>query len=316
MSQATLPPVIFLMGPTAAGKTGLAVRLVEAFPLEIISVDSALVYRGMDIGTAKPDAATLVRAPHRLIDIREPTERYSAAEFRDDALAAIEDILAKGRYPLLAGGTMLYFRALQRGLSELPSASPEIRMAIEEEAARLGWAKMHRQLASLDPVAADRINPNDPQRIQRALEVIRISGRPLSELQTGGDRRGFPYRVLKLIVCPPDRAVLHQRIERRFRSMLEEGFVEEVRRLRALDDFDANLPAMRSVGYRQALAWLEGELAADEWQEKAIASTRQLAKRQLTWLRKEEGALWYDPAENGVEKDVFEKVEDFLKSAS
>ena len=314
MPMASRPPVIFLMGPTAAGKTGLAVGLVESFDLDIISVDSALVYRGMDIGTAKPDQDTLARAPHRLIDIRDPTECYSAAEFRHDALAAIEEIHNLGRVPLLVGGTMLYFRALQQGLSDLPSASAEVRAELEHEAQQAGWAEMHRQLTELDPMAAARINPNDPQRIQRALEVIRISGRPLSEQQTGGDKDGFPYHVLKLVVCPAQRAVLHQRIAQRFELMLQAGFVEEVRRLRAMPGVHAELPSMRAVGYRQALAWLEGRLDAEEWGERAIIATRQLAKRQLTWLRKEEGALWYDPSADGVEEDPMKTVENFLNS--
>ena len=315
MSAPGQSPVIFLMGPTAAGKTGLAVRLVERLPLEIISVDSALVYRGMDIGTAKPERELLERAPHRLIDIREPGESYSAAEFREDALSAIVDIHSSGRVPLLVGGTMLYFRALRQGLSDLPPASPNIRAEIEREARLSSWADLHAELERLDPAAARRINPNDPQRIQRALEVIRVSGRRLSELQTGGDADAFPYRVLKLVICPPDRAVLHQRIERRFQQMLQAGFLDEVRRLRECPGLHADLPAMRAVGYRQAWAWLEGQYSDFEWRQKALAATRQLAKRQLTWLRKEEDALWYDPGEEGVFQDMLKMVENFLKFA-
>lgn len=308
-------PVIFLMGPTAAGKTGLAVQLVEHFPMEIVSVDSALVYRGMDIGTAKPDAETLARAPHRLIDIRDPAGSYSAAEFREDALAAIEAIHAAGRVPLLVGGTMLYYRALQQGLSDLPSASPGIRAEIEAEVARKGWPAMHEELARLDPQAAKRIHANDPQRIQRALEVIRLTGRPLSELQTGGEDGAFPYRLLKLVICPRPRALLHERIRLRFSQMLDAGFLDEVRRLHAAPGLHADLPAMRAVGYRQAWAFLDGRSGPDEWLEKAVAATRQLAKRQLTWLRKEADALWYDPGQDGVEFEVFETVRRFLNLA-
>jgi tRNA dimethylallyltransferase len=310
----TLPPAICLMGPTASGKTSLAVALVEQFPLEIISVDSALVYRGMDIGTAKPDAEILRRAPHRLIDIRAPEQPYSAAEFRADALAAMQEIRAAGRVPLLAGGTMLYFKALLRGLSALPPAAAGVRSDIEREAAKRGWAAMHQELAALDPVAADRINPNDPQRIQRALEVIRVSGQKLSKLQTGGSAAALPYRVLKLVVCPSERATLHQRIAQRFELMLEQGFEDEVRRLHSTPGLHRDLPAMRAVGYRQAWAWLDGLCEEAEWPDRARAATRQLAKRQLTWLRKEEGALWYDLAGKDAQKKVFEKVGDFLNS--
>lgn len=304
------------MGPTASGKTGLAVELVQSFPLEIISVDSALVYRGMDIGTAKPDTETLQRAPHRLIDIRSPWESYSAAEFREDALAAMREITAAGRVPLLVGGTMLYFRALLQGLSELPPACPDVRAQIEREAAARGWAAMHQELGQLDPVAARRINPNDPQRIQRALEVIRVSGRKLSELQRGGRRDALPYRVLKLVVCPTERTTLHERIQKRLRDMIAQGFEEEVRGLRESSELHGDLPAMRAVGYRQAWAWLEGESSADEWPEKALAATRQLAKRQLTWLRKEEDALWYDLAEDGALQRACRMVGNFLNSGT
>jgi len=305
-------PLIALMGPTASGKTGLAVDLVDAFPLDIISVDSALVYRGMDIGTAKPDAATLRRAPHRLVDICEPSEAYSAARFREDALREIAQIHGSGRVPLLVGGTMLYFRALLEGLSDLPGADPQVRAALEREAAARGWPALHAELAELDTAAAARINHNDPQRIQRALEVIRITGRPLSDLQNGGAGQDAPFRVLKLVICPTERNELHRRIERRFRDMVRGGFIAEVQKLHARPDLHADLPAMRAVGYRQAWAWLDGRLAEDEWQEKAIAATRQLAKRQLTWLRREKGAVWYDLREEGARERVFEAVEAFL----
>lgn len=308
------PAAVFLMGPTASGKTGLGIALHEAFPLDIISVDSALVYRDMDIGTAKPDAATLQRAPHRLIDIRDPAESYSAAAFRADALREMQRITAAGRVPLLVGGTMLYFRALEAGLSRLPEADPGIRAQLEEEASELGWGAMHARLAALDPVAAARIDPNDPQRIQRALEVVRLTGQPLSELQAKASREALRYRVLKLVVCPQPRSELHRRIEQRFRAMLTAGFVDEVRRLHARGDLHARLPAMRAVGYRQAWDWLEGRLDGSEWQARAIAATRQLAKRQLTWLRKEKGCLWYDSAAEGMQARVCAAVGKFLNS--
>ncbi len=308
-------PLVCLMGPTASGKTGLAVRLCERFPLDIISVDSALVYRGMDIGTAKPDAATLARAPHRLIDVRDPGETYSAAEFREDALREIEAIAAAGRVPLLVGGTMLYFRALLEGLADLPEADPVIRARLESRGAAEGWDVLHGELARVDPAAAARIDPNDPQRIQRALEVYEITGRPLSELQAASSGTTPRFRVLKLIVCPQERATLHERIARRFDLMMAQGFPGELRRLRARTDFNAALPAMRAVGYRQAWPWLEGEYDEASMRDKALAATRQLAKRQLTWLRRERGALWYDPDADSAFGGVAAVVEDFLESS-
>jgi tRNA dimethylallyltransferase len=308
------PPAIFLMGPTASGKTALAVALRRRFPVDIVSVDSALVYRGMDIGTAKPDAATLHEAPHALIDIRDPTENYSAAEFREDALVEMSKITARGRVPLLTGGTLLYFRALSRGLARLPSASPEIREAIEAEAKQAGWRVMHARLAVKDPETAERIHYNDPQRIQRALEVIEITGRPLSDLLKEQQEQDLGYRLLKIIVCPEPRAVLHQRIERRFRQMLDEGFLDELKNLRNRGDLRADLPAMRCVGYRQAWAHLEGETGFEEMCAKAIAATRQLAKRQLTWLRQESGALWYDSTVGNAQKSIFREVANFLET--
>lgn len=305
-------PIVCIMGPTASGKTGLAVHLAETFPLDIISVDSALVYRGLDIGSAKPDAATRARAPHRLVDICSPAEAYSAARFRSDARREIDAIHASGRVPLLVGGTMLYFRALLEGLSKLPEADPAIRARLEREASRSGWPALHQRLAELDPSAAARIDPNDPQRIQRALEVQAITGRPLSELQAEGRPGPQPYRVLKLIVAPESRAVLHRRIEQRFEQMLRMGFEDEVRALQQRDDLHAGLPAMRAVGYRQAWAWLEGDCSEAEWQQKAIAATRQLAKRQLTWLRREKDALWYDLGQEEARSKIIGTVRDFL----
>jgi tRNA dimethylallyltransferase len=301
------------MGPTASGKTGLAIALRQRFPLDIISVDSALVYRGMDIGTAKPDRATLSRAPHALIDIRDPAESYSAAEFRADALAEMAHITERGRVPLLVGGTMLYFRALSRGLAELPSASPELRERIEAEAREQGWQVLHERLAALDPEAARRIHPNDPQRIQRALEVIGLSGRRISDLQRRQQRQPLPYRVLRIVVCPQPRSALHQRIEARFRQMLEQGFLDEVRALRARGDLHRDLPSMRCVGYRQAWSHLAGEIGYEEMCRKAVAATRQLAKRQLTWLRQESGALWYDLSEESAQNCVIGEIGQFLE---
>ena len=293
MEDNVLPPAIFLMGPTASGKTTLAVELVKRFPLDIISVDSALVYRGMDIGTARPDAEVLAVAPHRLIDIRDPSESYSAAEFCEDALDAMADITARGRIPLLVGGTFLYFRALEQGLSAMPPADPEIRARLEAEARQDGWESLHARLASIDPEAAARIHATDPQRIQRALEVYEISGQPISRFHERGRSGALPYRLLKLALVPDDRALLHERIESRFQSMLAAGFVDEVRRLYERGDLAPELPAMRAVGYRQIWAYLAGKTGFDEMVEQAIVATRQYAKRQLTWLRTEDDLVSY-----------------------
>jgi tRNA dimethylallyltransferase len=288
------PPAIFLMGPTASGKTALACALADAFPVDLVSVDSALVYRGLDIGAAKPDAATRARHPHALIDIRDPAEPYSAARFREDALRAMRGIRAGDRVPLLIGGTGLYFRALQRGLSELPQADPQLRARISGEAQRRGWPALHARLAARDAAAAARIRPNDAQRIQRALEVIELTERPLSALQRGA-RTPFPYRVLKLALVPADRQRLRQRIALRFDAMLAAGFLDEVRALRARGDLHPDLPALRAVGYRQAWQHLEGQIDAREFRERAVFATHQLAKRQLTWLRAEHDARVLDP---------------------
>ena len=302
------------MGPTASGKTGLAVALREKFPLDIISVDSALVYRGMDIGTAKPDEATLQRAPHALIDVREPTESYSAADFREDALAEMSEITGRARVPLLAGGTMLYFKALSEGLAVLPSANPEIRARIEERAGELGWQAMHSLLAEQDPETAARIHPNDPQRIQRALEVIELTGMKMSDLHRQQKQQEWDYRVLKIVVCPQPRQELHARIEKRFYQMLDEGFLDEVKSLKEHGDLDPSLPSMRCVGYRQAWSYLEGESTYEEMCGKAVAATRQLAKRQLTWLRRESGAMWYDLAVQSAQESVFREVQKFIEN--
>lgn len=289
------PLAVALMGPTASGKTALAADWAEALGTEIVSVDSALVYRGMDIGTAKPDASLLARAPHRLIDIRDPHETYSAAEFANDALAAMQELAGRGRVPLLVGGTGLYFRALLQGLSAMPEADPETRAAIEAVAGERGWAALHAELAAVDPEAAARIRATDPQRITRALEVWRLSGRPISDWQRDGAPRRFPFRVLRLVLAPRDRAVLHERIALRFDQMLEAGFLDEMRRLMVDPRLNPELPSMRAVGYRQAWAHLAGETDAATFRERAIAATRQLAKRQLTWLRGELDARWLDP---------------------
>lgn len=305
------------MGPTASGKTGLAVELVERYPVEIISVDSAMVYRQMDIGTAKPDAETQRRAPHRLIDIRDPAESYSAAEFRDDALAEMASINQQGRVPLLVGGTGLYFRALAGGLADLPAASATLRAQFEQEAAESGWPALHRRLQELDPVIAERIHPNDPQRIQRALEVISLTGRPMSEIQAeqGQQQAGtFGYRVLRLVVCPDQRKELHRRINQRFEQMLQQGFLDEVKALIQRGDLNPAMPSMRCVGYRQAWSHLQGEIEFSEMVKQAQAATRQLAKRQLTWLRQETEALWYDLQRESTRKTVLQNFDRFLES--
>lgn len=290
------PLAIALMGPTASGKTALAVDWCQRLDTEVISVDSALVYRGLDIGAAKPDAATRALAPHRLVDVRDPHEVFSAADFAREALPPMQALAARGRVPLLVGGTGLYFSALLDGLSELPEADPDVRAAIAAEAAERGWPALHAEMAAVDPAAGARIKPGDSQRITRALEVWRLSGRPISEWQQGGAPHRFPFRVLRLVLAPADRAVLHERIARRFDQMLAEGFLDEVRRLRADPRLHPDLPSMRAVGYRQAWAHLEGRTDASTFREQAIAATRQLAKRQLTWLRARHEALWFDPA--------------------
>ncbi len=283
MSQ--LPPAIFLMGPTASGKTGVAVELAQRLPVELISVDSALVYRDMNIGTAKPDAATLARAPHHLIDIIAPTEAYSAAAFRHDALRLMADITQRGKIPLLVGGTMLYFKALREGLSVLPQADPAVRAALDAEIAQHGIRHLHRQLVLVDAETAARLAPNDTQRIQRALEIYRLTGQPMSVLLRQQTRHELPYRILPIALVPSERAQLHARIAARFKNMLEHGLLEELRALRSKYPLHPGLPSMRCVGYRQAWQHLEGEIGEAELLDKGIAATRQLAKRQLTWLR-------------------------------
>lgn len=277
-------PVVFLAGPTASGKTALSIELARQLNGEIISVDSSVVYRGLDIGTAKPGLHEQAGIAHHLIDIRHPWQSYSAAEFCTDALFAIEDIQTRGKVPVLAGGTMLYFNALQHGLAELPAADQDIRAAIEADAKLRGWPEMHKELAHVDPASAARIHPNDPQRVQRALEVYRIMGQPMSELQAATTTR-LAQSPVKLALVPETRSWLHQRIHSRFIAMLELGFLDEVRALREDERLHVKLPSMRSVGYRQAWHYLDDDEKDKQWPDKAIAATRQLAKRQLTWLR-------------------------------
>ena len=306
-----MSPVVFLMGPTAAGKTELGIRLAERLPADIVSVDSAMVYRGMDIGTGKPPRTVLERAPHRLVDIREVTDPYSAGAFRTDALREIESIRAKGRIPLLVGGTMLYFRALERGLAPLPRAAREVRDRLAAEGQRHGWPALHARLAAVDREAAGRIHANDAQRIQRALEVFEVSGRCLSEWWARAPARPlgeFPYgRLVRLAVVPADRAELHRTIDARFRKMLACGLVDEVRGLATRPGVSADLPSMRAVGYRQVWEYLEGRCGGEEMVERAIAATRQLARRQLTWLRSLSGVDQLDP-EAGAEVRAYNYI--------
>jgi len=297
------------MGPTAAGKTDLAIAIAKHYPIEIISVDSALVYRGMNIGTAKPEADVLQQYPHHLVDIIEPTDSYSVGEFRQDALALMKDITARGKVPLLVGGTMLYFKALQQGLSDLPSADSNIRAQLEAEAEQYGLAHLHARLALVDPVSAERIHVNDPQRLQRALEVYEITGKSLTEL-TAVKEESLPYRVIKIILSPFDRAVLHQRIETRYKIMMENGFIDEVRDLFANKHCHPDLPAIRAVGYRQAWAHLSGEYDQETLVEKAVIATRQMAKRQLTWLRAQDDGIWFDSGAGLPTDDVLGFIAD------
>ncbi|WP_312804854.1 tRNA (adenosine(37)-N6)-dimethylallyltransferase MiaA [Atlantibacter hermannii] len=293
LSKASLPKAIFLMGPTASGKTALAINLRKTLPVELISVDSALIYQGMDIGTAKPTSEELAQAPHRLLDMLDPAQAYSAADFRRDALKEMAEITASGRIPLLVGGTMLYFKALLEGLSPLPSANADIRARIEQQAAEQGWDALHRELQEIDPVAARRIHPNDPQRLSRALEVFFISGKTLTELtQTSGD--ALPYQVHQFAIAPASRELLHQRIEQRFHQMLASDFEAEVRALFARGDLHTDMPSIRCVGYRQMWSYLAGEIPYDDMVYRGICATRQLAKRQMTWLRGWEGVHWLD----------------------
>lgn len=293
MNTRTPQTVVAIMGPTASGKTDLALAIAREWPVTIISVDSALVYRGMDIGTAKPSRDVLAQVPHRLIDIRDPIDSYSAADFARDAAREIAAAQAEQRLPLLVGGTMLYFRALVEGLSDLPQADPVVRAALDDEMRRHGSAALHARLAQVDPVAAQKIHPNDPQRIQRALEVYTLTGRPWSELCREREVAP-PFPLTSFIVAPANRAVLHQRIAQRFDIMIEHGLIDEVRALRARGDLHLSLPSMRAVGYRQVWQYLDGDFDFPNMRDQAVAATRQLAKRQLTWLRRDWGATWID----------------------
>ncbi|MAF15085.1 MAG: tRNA (adenosine(37)-N6)-dimethylallyltransferase MiaA [Marinomonas sp.] len=304
------PKVVCLMGPTASGKTGLAVELASQHGYEIISVDSALVYKGMDIGTAKPDAETLAQAPHRLIDIIDPSESYSAADFMADACREIDDIVAHGKTPLLVGGTMMYFNALQKGLAPMPAADPAIRAEFEQHAAEFGLASLHDQLKQIDPVAAERINPNDPQRLQRALEVFRLTGKTMTQLWAEQEAQELPFDMINLAVMPQDRATLHQRIEQRFDIMMEQGFLAEVEALYQRGDLTIDMPSIRCVGYRQLWQYLEGEDSLEDAIFKGIVATRQLAKRQHTWLRGWDNLVIFD----SLQKDLLGQTLKYLQS--
>ncbi len=302
------PPLFFLLGPTAAGKTPLAVALTQRFPFEIISVDSVMIYRGMDMGSAKPDAATLTLAPHHLIDILDPAESYSAGQFREDALHLIAAIHARGRIPLLVGGTMLYFRVLQQGIADLPKAEPTYRLAIEKEAEKHGWPYLHAKLATQDPAAAARIHVNDAQRIQRALEVCYLTGQTLTTLQQAATHPLAHYAVHAFAIAPQDRAVLHARIAKRLQVMLDQGWLAEVEVLYQRGDLTAMHPAVRAVGYRQIWRYLAGELSLEEMKAAVLAATRQLAKRQLTWLRSWPDLTWFDSEDPALLATVSEWI--------
>lgn len=323
--SSSLPPVIFLMGPTCSGKTALAVELVQRLPLEIINVDSALVYDGLEIGAARPEPDVLARAPHRLLGFRDIAEPYSAAEFCQDARREIAEIHAAGKVPLLVGGTMLYFKALVEGLANLPEADPVVRAELEAEAARDGWSAMHAKLAQVDPITAARLRPSDRQRVQRALEVYRISGEPLSSHHARqhavslldselGHTSAFPYTPFYLAIAPATRALLHQRIAQRFRQMLDHGLIAEVQTLRQRGDLHADLPALKSVGYRQVWDYLEGRYDLEALTERGIIATRQLAKRQFTWLRGWPALHWLDSDDPKVAEQAMSLLAPLLES--
>jgi tRNA dimethylallyltransferase len=301
-------PAILLMGPTGAGKTDAAIEIAARLPVEIISVDSAMVYRGLNIGSAKPPPDVLARCPHHLVDICDPSERYSAGEFLRDVVPLMQAIRARGRWPLLVGGTMLYFRALQSGMAKLPPADPAVRARVSAEAESIGWAAMHARLQQIDPQAAARIAPQDPQRIQRALEVYELTGRPISDWQQEALKTARPDDYLRLILAPPEKAALDARLSSRFDQMLENGFLEEVRSLHARGDLTGDLPALRSVGYRQLWQHLEGVCDLSTARELAVIATRQLAKRQYTWLRAEPGAVWVSPMQTHASDKLCEFI--------
>lgn len=304
------PQAIFIMGPTASGKTDLAVECVKQFPCELISVDSALVYKQMNIGTAKPEPEVLQQAPHKLVNIIDPAEAYSAANFRNDALQEMAQIVSRGHIPVLVGGTMLYYKALQQGLSKMPAADPVVREMLEQEARDKGWEYMHQQLAMVDSESAQRIHPNDPQRIQRALEVYKLTGCSMTDFWKNQTADQLDFHVIKIALVPEDREYLRERIAQRFYLMLEQGFINEVKTLMSRGDLNLDMPSMRCVGYRQVWEYLEGKTVYDTMIEKAIIATRQLAKRQMTWLRKEENCNFFD-----VDKKKHTEILKNLKSS-
>lgn len=308
-TKSSLPRAIFIMGPTASGKTALACELFDSMPCELISVDSALVYKDMNIGTAKPTEQEQAQYPHHLIDIRDPSEPYSAMDFRADALRIMKGITERGKIPVLVGGTMLYFKFLLEGAANLPVANEEIRAKIELDAKDKGWPYVHEQLGKVDPESAARLNPNDPQRIQRALEVYLISGKTLTQHWQEQQQEPFPYEVTQFAICPQDRKVLHERIERRFHQMLEQGFIDEVKNLQARGDLHEDLPAIRAVGYRQVWEHLNGKLSYDEMVFKGVVATRQLAKRQITWLRSWSNLHWLDSEAENLAQSALKIVE-------
>lgn len=303
------PKAIFLMGPTATGKTDLAIEIVARYPCEIVSVDSVMVYKGMDIGSAKPDSEVLTVAPHHLIDVCDVAEPYSAADFVEDTLAVMAEITQRGRVPLLVGGTMMYFKALENGLSTLPAADDAVRARLLESAQRIGWPEMHVQLQRIDPQAAARIEPNDSQRIQRALEVFELTGRSLSEHQQQQVQHVFPYQILKIALCADDRSQLHQRIEMRFQQMVEAGFIGEVEGFYKRPDVHVELPSMRAVGYRQIWHFLDGKLDKKTAIEKGVIATRQLAKRQMTWVRSQTQCERIDWERRDIRDAVFGPID-------
>ena len=309
----SLPPAIFIIGPTASGKTGLAIKLMKHFPIEIISVDSALVYKDMDIGTAKPTADELAVAPHRLISFLDPSEAYSAADFRRDALREMAEITAAGNIPVLVGGTMLYYRALEYGLAELPEADPDLREKLTAEAEKIGWDGMHQRLMEIDPATGERLHPNDKQRIQRALEVFELTGKSLSEHhQQQQTAEALPYKLLKIALIPEEREWIRELADIRFRKMLEDGFMDEMKALHAREDLKGDLPSIRCVGYRQAWQYLESELDYEEMIERAVIATRQLAKRQMTWMRSEKNITPYGAKSYALES-VIADIQKFLQ---
>ena len=307
------PSAVFIMGPTASGKTSLAIDLVKNYPFEIISVDSALVYKGMDIGTAKPSKEELAIAPHHLIDLLDPAQSYSTANFREDALNIMEDIQQRNKIPLLVGGTMLYHRSLLYGLSDLPSSDPVVRKKLELETEQYGTAFMHQKLASIDPQAAQKIHPNDPQRVQRALEVYEISGKTMTQLQQENKAEALPWNSYKIVIAPESRDLLRQRIAIRFEQMIEQGFIEEVEGFFKRDDLNLSLASMRAVGYRQVWEYLEGKMNKKQMMERGITITRQFAKRQMTWLRREEEACWIATEADNTFQQAIEYLKPILK---